>query len=135
MKRESEDPAGYLSCLPTSYLGSPHHIPCAGQRMDPSYRIAERERETREIDVERKNPSVAPGYICKHARGWVRVQEMIKGTEKTRGRHRSELLQPLDNHHLAIPDTNTADEDIETIYDEGGIEANECRNRCEVFQG
>ena len=133
MKRELEDPAGYLLCPPTSYLGSPNHIPRAGQNMDPSYRVAE--RETREIDIERKNLSVALGYICKHARGWVRVQEMIKGTEKTLGRHRSELVQPLDNHHLAIPDTNTADEDTETIYDKGGIEANKCRNHRKVFQG
>ena len=115
MKRELEDPAGYLLCPPTSYLGSPNHIPRAGQNMDPSYGVAERERETREIDVERKNPSVVPGYICKHVRGWVRVQEMIKGTEETRGRHRSELVQPLDNHYLAVLNTNTADEDTETI--------------------
>ena len=135
MKRELEDPVVYRYYFHNRYMGSPNHIPRAGQNMDPSYLVAEREQETREIDVERKNPSVAPGYICKRARGWVRVQEMVKGTEETRGRRRSELLRPLDDHLVAIPDTNTTDEDTETTYDEGGIEAIEFRNRREVFQG
>ena len=133
MKCELEDPIISPIHLPMEYLDSPNHIPRVDQNMDPSHCVVE--RKTREIDADRKNPLVAPGYICKHARGWVHDQEMIKGTEKTRGRHRSKLLQPLDNHHLAIPNTDTADEDTETTNNEGGIKANEFHNRCEVFQG
>jgi len=61
---------------------------------------------------------------------------MRDDVEKTQGGHSCELLQPL-HYHLAVTNApfRATDENIETICNEGGVRADKCCHRCEVFQG
>ena len=59
----------------------------------------------------------------------------MKGAEKTHGGHFRELLQLVYNHHLAIPDINAADEETETVCNEGRVKVGEYGHCHEVFQG
>ena len=60
---------------------------------------------------------------------------MTECLEETPGGQSRELLRPLHNHHLAVVDADEPDEDIETIYNEVGIEVGEVGDRDEVFEG
>ena len=61
---------------------------------------------------------------------------MRGSVEKAQGGYRRKPLQPLDNHHPTITDVDTADEDIETVGDEGGVEVGGHRDQwLKVFQG
>ena len=79
------------------------------------------ERESREIDLGGKNLVVASVEVYQNARSRVHDHEMVEGAEETTGRHRRELLKPLQNEHLVIADVDATDEDAETIYNEGRV--------------
>ena len=60
---------------------------------------------------------------------------MTEGLEETLGGQCCELLKSLGNHHFLVTDADVAEEHIETIHDDGGIEVDELRDRGEVSQG
>ena len=91
--------------------------------------------ETREIDLGRKNVAVTSLEVRQDARSWIRDREMMKGKEETAGRRCRELFQPLNSHHLAISDINASDEHVETIHNEGGVDADKFWHCDQVSEG
>ena len=59
------------------------------------------------------------------------------GVKKTQGGHRSELLQPIHDHHPAVVDIHfdTTDPSVEAIRNEGGVKIGERNHCCKVLQG
>jgi hypothetical protein len=83
--------------------------------------------ETREIGLGGESFVVTSLEIFQGSRSWFTGCEMMEGTEETIGGRCRELFQPLDDHHLAVADTDAPDEYGETIYNEGGVEVGKIR--------
>ena len=158
MESGAEDPTGYLSTLQLSMLrlGSLNHalrewnvfltepsmvVPpdiagvteSTSQSVDHGHRRVE--GETGEIDVGGEKGVVASVELCQDTGSWVHDGEIVEGFEETSGGRYRELPKPLRNHRLAIADTNTPNEDVETIQNDGRVEVAKFGYGDEVLQG
>lgn len=68
-----------------------------------------------------ENRHVTTPDIFKDTGRWVHDREVRKGEEEAGSGHRREWLQPLRNHCSSVNDFHTANEDVETICNEGGV--------------
>jgi hypothetical protein len=91
--------------------------------------------ESIEIGHEWENRNVSLADISKDPRVWIHEQEVWNRVETTNSGQCQKLLRPLHDHHLAIADVDTTDEDIETISNKGGVKFGERCHCHEVFQG
>jgi len=101
------------------------------QIMDRAQNVGK--REVVEINLGWESPGVllADVFNPQHRTHDREVGECV---EATQGRRCCKLLQPLSNRHFAIGDFDTADEEVEAIYNEGGVEVDQ-RHCREVVQG
>lgn len=87
-----------------------------------------------EIGLRREKFAVTLMEISKNVRRWIHDREVRKGVKKAGGRHRCEPLRSLGDYDSAIDDFHAADEDVETIRNEGGVEASQRHHRRKGFE-